>query len=342
MNVKKYVVAWHEENDAGKPKHVMGVELFDTRKDAEAWIDRTVKEDLDRHSHQRHLDAAFLDETVDDGIVHTYGNGQHCMYCVQEIEVADRSEELIGELKAIFRRPLDSAAKYMLIHSTVYDFERKYAPKRKYRVDVRFTPMVCVHGIEATSADEAERIVSNMIDDRTLKVRAEDIMDGLLENVESVGDAEEDKAEEEMHKKWEKSKIPRVDEEVIELCPHCDKEARLELNAEKVGYKTKCPHCGNTLLLCDACHQDGNDNHCDKCNEELEKESDEGKEKINLWCNGCEEDIVVLWNAEKDGYVVHCPRCGSPQNLCDECRKAGDTRHMLCEYEKDGVCVRAE
>ena len=129
---------------------------------------------------------------------------------------------------------------------------------------------------------------------------------------------------------------------VVELCPNCDMEARLVIDAEKFGYKTKCPNCGKTLLLCDACHQDGNDNHCDKCNKELKKESDEGKEKINLWCNGCEEDFEVFWNAEKDGYVVHCPRCGSPQHLCDECRKARDAKYTPCEYEKDGVCVRAK
>lgn len=128
---------------------------------------------------------------------------------------------------------------------------------------------------------------------------------------------------------------------VVELCPHCDNEARLDVDAEKIGYRTKCPHCGKALLLCDACHQDGHDDHCDKCNKEL-KENNEGKEKIHMWCNGCEEDFDVLWDAGTDGYLVHCPHCGSVQHLCDECRKAGDTKHMLCEYEKDGKCARAK
>lgn len=54
-------------------------------------------------------------------------------------------------------------------------------------------------------------------------------------------------------------------EEVVELCPNCDNEARLLIGADKAGYKTTCPHCGKTLLLCDACHQASKDDHCDKC-----------------------------------------------------------------------------
>lgn len=128
---------------------------------------------------------------------------------------------------------------------------------------------------------------------------------------------------------------------VIELCPHCDEEARLDVDAEKIGYKTKCPHCGKTLLLCDACHQDGHDDHCDKCNKEL-KENNEGKEKIHLWCNGCEEDFDVLWNARTDGYLVHCPHCGTVQHLCDECKKAEDGEYHKCRYADDGKCARAK
>lgn len=193
MKTKKYAVAWHEENDAGLPKHVMGVETFDTRKDAEAWIDRTVKEDLNRHAQQRHPDCAFLDETVDDGIVHTYGNGQHCVYCVQEIKVEDPLQDLLDKLHAVFKKPsLDSTEKYAMVHSLVYDFERKHKPKKKFRVDVSFRPMVCIHGIEAVDEAEAESIVERMVDDRTLRVNADEVMDNLLENVESIGDAEED------------------------------------------------------------------------------------------------------------------------------------------------------
>lgn len=193
MNTKKYVVAWHEENDAGLPKHVMGVETFDTCKEAEAWIDKTVKEDLNRHAQQRHADSAFLDETVDDGIVHTYGNGQHCMYCIQEIKIENPLQDLLDELHRVFKVPsLDSTEKYAMIHSSVYEFEKKHMPKKKFRVDVSFRPMVCIHDVEAADEDEAERIVEQMIDNRTLQVKASDIMDDLLENVESVGDAEED------------------------------------------------------------------------------------------------------------------------------------------------------
>lgn len=190
---KMYMVAWHEENEAGLPMHVMGVEAFYTREDAEAWIDKSVKEDLDRHAHQRHPVSAFLDETVDDGIVHTYGNGQHCVYCVQEIEVEDPLQGLLDELHAVFKKPsLNSTEKCAMISSSVYDFEKKYRPKKKFRVDVSFRPTICVHDVEAADEAEAESIVEQMIDDRTLRVNANDVMDNLLENVESIDNAEED------------------------------------------------------------------------------------------------------------------------------------------------------
>lgn len=191
MKAKKYIVSWHEENDGGIPVHVMGAEMFDTRGKARKWIDDSVEEDKARHDAERYK-TEFVDETVDDGIVHTYGNGQHAMYTISEIEVDDHAMELVGRLKEIFQRPLASVEKYALVHSAVYDFEREFAPRKKYRVDVRLTPIVCVHGIEATSADEAERIVSDMIYDRTLDIRPEQVMPNLLESVESVGDAEEE------------------------------------------------------------------------------------------------------------------------------------------------------
>lgn len=193
MKTKRYAVAWHEENEAGTPVHVMGVEMFDTREKAQEWINKTVKEDMNRHAQQWHPDVAFLDEAMDDGIVHTYGNSQHCMYCIQEIEFEDSdAKELLDDVKKALGQSTYDSAKVADIQCIVDAFEEEHLPKRKYRVDVSFRPMICVHGIEATSESEAESIVERMIDDRTLKVKPEEIMGNILENVESVGDAEED------------------------------------------------------------------------------------------------------------------------------------------------------
>lgn len=194
MKETRYIVSWHEENESGVPVHVMGSKMFKTRAEAKKWIDDSVEEDRYRHEEIEGLKPEFLDETVDDGIVHTHGNGQHTMYNIEEVEV-DVDENVLGfidELKAICHRKLDSSAKYIMLSQSVVDFERKVRPKRKFHVDVSFSPMICVHGIEAATKEEAEEIVENMIDDRTLKVNAEEIMDTLLENVESVGDAEEE------------------------------------------------------------------------------------------------------------------------------------------------------
>ena len=53
--------------------------------------------------------------------------------------------------------------------------------------------------------------------------------------------------------------------EVTELCPHCEKEISLIWNTDRDGFKAYCPHCGNTLMLCDEClHQEaGRTGNCD-------------------------------------------------------------------------------
>ena len=60
---------------------------------------------------------------------------------------------------------------------------------KKWTVDIRFSPACCVHSVEAETADEAERIVLERIDTGTLfltKEQKSEMMDSLLENVESV------------------------------------------------------------------------------------------------------------------------------------------------------------
>lgn len=54
--------------------------------------------------------------------------------------------------------------------------------------------------------------------------------------------------------------------EVVECCPHCDKENVFEWDVDEFGYKAFCPHCGQKLMLCDECQhrRDGCD-YCDDC-----------------------------------------------------------------------------
>ena len=43
------------------------------------------------------------------------------------------------------------------------------------------------------------------------------------------------------------------DYEVTEVCPHCMSEVNILWNPVRHGYQTKCPECGNRLMLCDLC-----------------------------------------------------------------------------------------
>ena len=41
--------------------------------------------------------------------------------------------------------------------------------------------------------------------------------------------------------------------EEVELCSYCMGENVLQWDVEKDGYKAKCQHCGEEMMLCDAC-----------------------------------------------------------------------------------------
>lgn len=55
--------------------------------------------------------------------------------------------------------------------------------------------------------------------------------------------------------------------EIVEPCPECGCEAiwHTDKSPEELGYKLRCPYCGNELMLCDECyHADDNPYHvCD-------------------------------------------------------------------------------
>lgn len=53
--------------------------------------------------------------------------------------------------------------------------------------------------------------------------------------------------------------------DVVETCPHCEAENLWEnLDPVACGYKTICPECGKTMMLCDECMH-ANDNPLQKC-----------------------------------------------------------------------------
>ena len=49
--------------------------------------------------------------------------------------------------------------------------------------------------------------------------------------------------------------------EVTEMCPSCEREVTLIWDVERDGYKAYCPYCGEWLMLCSTCYDDGFD--CD-------------------------------------------------------------------------------
>lgn len=50
---------------------------------------------------------------------------------------------------------------------------------------------------------------------------------------------------------------------ITETCPNCEKEITVNWDVKKDGYKTVCPNCGKTLMLCSACLDP--DTHCLSC-----------------------------------------------------------------------------
>lgn len=188
---KKYVVAWVEENDYGANDPIVsaGVEVFDSAADADAWIEETIAEDRDRHKDGRLSDEAAFDRCmVGDGVIQTYGNGQRCLYKVKAIEVPDPAAEVVEEIRSMLDR--QEPARPSAILKYIERQRDRYMPMHEFSVDVRFSPMVTVRGIVAGSAEDAEVEVWRMIDNRELKVTADQVMGDILENVEKVGNAQ--------------------------------------------------------------------------------------------------------------------------------------------------------
>lgn len=51
--------------------------------------------------------------------------------------------------------------------------------------------------------------------------------------------------------------------EAVEMCPHCMGENVFQnYDVEKSGYKVKCQHCGQEIMLCDECRNNADFKPC--------------------------------------------------------------------------------
>ena len=181
-----YQVIWHEENQTGVPEHVMGASpLLPTRQAAEDWLNSTMAEDRERAGENE--EALFV-ENLGDGVWKTSGNNQHCFYRIETDEVpddgerADRAEALIDTLNRL--AVLGSRDE---MRERIADYYREGQTK-DYLVDLRCCPSLCVR-VKARSAEEAERIVSEQVDSRTLllsKEQKDGLVNDILENVDEI------------------------------------------------------------------------------------------------------------------------------------------------------------
>ena len=79
--------------------------------------------------------------------------------------------------------------------------------------------------------------------------------------------------------------------EEVEMCPHCMGENVAQWDVERDGYQIECQHCGEKIMLCDACyHSDDNPN-----------------QKCDWSCEGCFRNRVELCTFPDDdkNYCKH-------------------------------------
>ena len=181
-----YQVIWHEENQTGVPEHVMGASpLLPTEQAAKDWLNSTMAEDRERAGENE--EALFV-ENLGDGVWKTVGNNQNCFYRIETDEVpddrerADRAEALVDTLNRLAE--LGSRDE---MRKRIADYYREVQTK-DYLVDLRCCPSLCVR-VKARSAEEAERIVSEQVDSRTLflsKEQKDGLVNDILENVDEI------------------------------------------------------------------------------------------------------------------------------------------------------------
>ena len=88
-------------------------------------------------------------------------------------------------------------------------------------------------------------------------MRTDELLYRLLEIMPEFG---ENEVADEMYKiVFEYTEQDIEENEITEVCPHCESEITMQWSVEESGYKAYCPVCGKRLMLCSACHDDTGD-----------------------------------------------------------------------------------
>ncbi len=196
----EWFAVWHEENDSGAPLHVMGASpAFDTQDAAERWVQRAVDEDRGRHEDSGRSDSDAFDDETEDGVRHTYGNGQHTYYRVtsaparSEAEPRETEKDLVELVEKIDRALRMSDSCYDAVEKAQALVGKWYRDTGRpalhhWTVDVRCLPGFAVDQV-ARTPEEAQEMVERRIDEGTLCLddsQWDDIRTQLLNSVETI------------------------------------------------------------------------------------------------------------------------------------------------------------
>ena len=95
---------------------------------------------------------------------------------------------------------------------------------------------------------------------KSQKMRTDELLYRLREIMPELG---ENEVADEMYKiVFEYAEQDIEENEITEVCPHCENEITMQWSIKESGYKAYCPVCGKRLMLCTACHDDTG-NMCD-------------------------------------------------------------------------------
>ena len=208
MKIKKYTVLWHEENESGVSRNVMGQSpLFNTEEEAKRWLEDTVEEDrarFDKDKRERTMNGLEVHDTFvfdaltdSERIWYSHGNGQEIYYSLEKLDVDDRAADCLAELKEILKptvidgKPIncDERIKSALIY--IGEHEHEWLPLRKWSVEVDICSggASCAQFAMARTADEARQIVEQRIDSGHLELtdcEKAEIVDELLRNTGAI------------------------------------------------------------------------------------------------------------------------------------------------------------
>ena len=66
---------------------------------------------------------------------------------------------------------------------------------------------------------------------------------------------------------------------------------------------------------------------------------DESEQRvITEVCPNCGAENTIEWNADEEGYMAYCPRCGAGMMLCDDCQHSPD--YKGCDWSEEQGCMR--